>query len=308
MASLGRWVFLRLSHSERAARWASRWGGGLARRFVAGDTLEEAVEETRRLNEQGFAVTLDHLGESVRDAAAAQAAAAEYVQAVRALVEAGLRATVSLKLTQMGLDIDRGLCAENVRRILEAARPAGLLVRIDMESSAYTDVTLELYRSFRAEGFDNVGIVLQAYLRRSIDDLRSLAPLRPNVRIVKGAYDEPPHLAYQGREAIREAYRRLLDEAWSACSRVAIATHDDLLIDYAAEAARRRQVPDDRYEFQMLYGVRPELAQSVLRRGYEVRIYLPYGRDWYAYFMRRLAERPSDAWRFGRLLLSGRAR
>lgn len=308
MASLGRWVFLRLSHSQRAARWAERIGGDLARRFVAGDTLEEAVQEVRRLNERGFAVTLDHLGESVRDAAEARAAAAEYVDAVRALIDHRLRATVSLKLTQMGLDIDRELCAENVRRILEAAKPAGILVRIDMESSAYTDVTLELYRAFRAEGFDNVGIVLQAYLRRSLDDLRALATLRPHVRIVKGAYDEPPHLAYQGRDAIREAYKRLLDEAWTACERVAIATHDDLLIDYAVEAARQRNVPDDRYEFQMLYGVRPELAEAVLRRGYGVRIYLPYGRDWYPYFMRRLAERPSDAWRFARAIFGGRSR
>lgn len=275
---------------------------------MAGDSLVDAVDVALALNARGFAVSLDHLGESVSGADAARAAADEYVRAVGAIHERGADATVSLKLTQMGIDVDEGVCRENVARILTAARERGVFVRIDMESSDYVDRTLQLYRDFRAAHFDNVGVVLQAYLRRSLADLRSLAELRPDVRIVKGAYEEPGHLAYQDREPIRQAYRELFKEALAVCSRVAAATHDDSLIMHAQAAARTGDVDPGRIEFQMLYGVRPELAERVREGGYRVRIYLPYGEDWFPYFMRRLAERPSDAWKFARQVLLPRAR
>lgn len=308
MAGIGRRFFLRVARSPNAGEWARRWGSGVARRFVAGDTLADALDTTLALNARGFAVSLDHLGESVRDAGAARAAADEYVRAVAAIRERAADANVSLKLTQMGLDVDRRACRENVERVLAAAKDHGVFVRIDMESSAYVDRTLGLYRDLRAAGFDNVGVVLQAYLRRSPADLRSLAPLRPDIRIVKGAYEEPPDRAFQGREPIRRAYRDLLREALGVCSRVAVATHDDSLVMHAQALARTGERGQARLEFQMLYGVRPELAERVREGGFRVRIYLPYGEDWFPYFMRRLAERPSDAWTFARQLLLPRAR
>lgn len=301
--SLGRHMLLRMAESPAAREVAERLGAGAARRFVAGDTLADAVAVARSLNGRGFAVTLDHLGESVRDLEAALRAAAEYLAMAEAVRSSGLAAGLSLKLTQLGLDVDPEAAYRNLARVVRRAGELGVFVRIDMESSRYVDPTLAIYRRLRDEGLENVGIVLQAYLRRSPEDLRALAAYRPSVRIVKGAYEEPPAIAYQGREEIRRAYRELLDEAAELAGRVAVATHDDDLVTFALALIRRGRLDPLRTEFQTLYGVRPELALRTLQVHPRVRIYLPYGRDWFPYFMRRLAERPRDAWTYARLLL-----
>ncbi|MBX6350886.1 MAG: proline dehydrogenase family protein [Clostridia bacterium] len=301
--SLGRHILLRMAESPTAREAAERVGARAARRFVAGDTLEEAVAVARSLNGEGFAVSLDHLGESVRDLEAAERAVAEYLEMARAIRASGLSAGVSLKLTQLGLDVDREAAYRNLARVARQAADEGVFVRIDMESSPYVEPTLAIYRRLRDEGIDNVGVVLQAYLRRSLEDLRALAPYRPSVRIVKGAYEEPAAIAYQGREEIRRAYRELLEAAATAAGRVAVATHDDDLVTFALALLRRGRLDPARTEFQTLYGVRPELARRTLAAHPRVRIYLPYGRDWFPYFMRRLAERPRDAWTYARLLL-----
>lgn len=282
----------------------------VARRFIAGETLDDALAVIRRLNARGLVATLDHLGENVTTVDDARAAADAYLEALDALHRHNLRSGVSVKLTHLGLDLDEDVAYENLCRIAEKAAKVGRFVRIDMESSAYVDRTLALYRRIRQE-FDNVGAVVQAYLHRTPEDVRQLIELGiADLRVVKGAYDEPPDIALQNRTRIRKAFSALLRQLWAPEARakgsvVAVASHDEALIRYACTLAARQGVGKDEFEFQFLYGVRRDRADSLVAEGYRMRLYVPYGSQWYPYFMRRLAERPANLFFFLRALVGG---
>jgi proline dehydrogenase len=291
---------LRLADSHSVRGMVERTGPALgAYRFVAGNTIADAVSTVRRLGGRGLMVTLDHLGESVQNEAEARAAGAAYLEALDALKAAGVMCHASLKLTQMGLDLSEDLCRDVVVPILERARALDTFVRIDMEDSAHTDVTLRLFREVRARN-PHVGIVLQAYLYRSGEDLRELAQAFPglNVRIVKGAYLEPPSVAYAEKVDVDRNYLALVAQAMEAGVYTAVATHDEAIIGAVRQDVAERGLGRDRFEFQMLYGIRSGLQEALAKEGYRVRVYVPYGPDWYAYFMRRLAERPANVWFF----------
>lgn len=273
-----------------------------AERFVAGETLPEAIEVARRLNDDGLEVALDHLGESVTDERGAVQAAQAYLDLLDAVANSGVRATASLKLTQLGLDISEPLCLDNMRRILERAKATNNHITIDMESSDYTDSTLRIFRTLRQD-FDNVGTVIQAYLYRSEEDMRALAAEGAFVRLCKGAYKEPPDRAFPKKAAVNASYVRLTElflseEARAAGAFLAIATHDEKMIAAAREYIRANDIPLSAFEFQMLYGIRPKLQEQLRDDGYRVVIYVPYGTQWYPYYMRRLAERPANVWFF----------
>jgi proline dehydrogenase len=270
-----------------------------ARRFVAGEHLSEAVAVIQRLNRQNILATFDQLGENVTNATMANAAADGYIQMLDAIEQHQLRSNVSLKLTQMGLDIDGELCVQNLRRILTRARPYNNFIRIDMEGSPYTQRTLDVYQQLRSEGFANVGVVLQSYLYRSADDAQKLASCGANIRLCKGAYDEPATLAFPQKADVDANYRKLAEIFWGSEARttgahIALATHDEAIIQWAKVEAAKRNLPKDQVEFQMLYGVRRERQLRLAAEGYRVRVYVPYGTQWYPYFMRRLAERPAN--------------
>ena len=262
-------------------------------RFVAGTTLDQAVSAVRALNADGASATLDVLGESVSDRASAERAAAAYVSTIERIAAEGLDANVSVKLTQMGLDLGMDECLEVLRRVVEAGGRHGIFVRIDMESSAYVDRTLEVVRRLRAEGCD-VGPVIQAYLHRSRDDVEGLATDRVRTRVCKGAYAEPPEVAIQERAAIGDAFVSLVERLLAADAYPGVATHDPDMIERVKAFAREREIGPDRVEFQMLYGIRRDLQRQLLADGYRLRVYVPYGTEWYPYFMRRLAERPAN--------------
>lgn len=285
--------------------WLSnrRWLGGVAMatpivrrmpfRFVAGTTLDQAVTAVRALNADGASATLDVLGESVSDRASAERAAAAYVSTIERIAAEGLDANVSVKLTQMGLDLGLDECLAVLRPVVESGGHHGIFVRIDMESSAYVDRTLEVVRRLRAEGCD-VGPVIQAYLHRSPDDVERLAADRVRTRVCKGAYAEPPEVAIQERAAIGDAFVSLVERLLAADAYPGVATHDPDMIERVKAFARERDIGADRFEFQMLYGIRRDLQRQLLADGYRLRVYVPYGTEWYPYFMRRLAERPAN--------------
>jgi proline dehydrogenase len=267
----------------------------LSDRYIAGPELEDAVATVRALNEAGRKATLDVLGEEVATAEEARAIRDEYEQAMEAIESEGLDANVSVKLTALGLNVDSELCAESVHALTGIAAGHGRFLRIDMEDSSTTTATLDLYRELRAEGRENVGIVLQAMLRRTLDDVGELVDLRPNVRVCKGIYVEPADVAYQGDEAIRFNFVETMAALWEGGAKVAVATHDDVLVAKALELIGERELGHERYEFQLLLGVREELADELVGGGHTVRIYVPYGRKWYEYSLRRLQENPKLA-------------
>jgi proline dehydrogenase len=276
-----------------------------ASRFVAGETLDEAVPVLRRLNGDGLLTNTTILGEGVRDAEETRIVAAEYERLADRIQAEGLRANVALKLTHVGLAFDTDLAHENAARLVAHAAECGNFVRIDMEESAFVDETLAIYRRLRDSGHENVGVVLQSYLYRSEADLAALLPLSPNLRLVKGAYLEPPERAYPKKAYVDAAYVRLLERSLPEAAFTAVATHDERLIEHAIAFAEREGVGRDRFQFQMLYGVRPRLQLDLVRRGFSVLIATPYGPDWYRYLMRRLAERPANVLFFARSLLRG---
>jgi proline dehydrogenase len=295
-------VILTAADNPQVRRLVSKHGMRLGgSRFVAGETMEDSVRALRGLNEKGLWANTTLLGESIRDEGEARAVAEEYIVLVDRLAAEELRANVALKLTHLGLDIDEALAYENVRRIVER----GSFIRIDMEQSAYVDATLRIYRRLREDGLDNVGTVLQAYLYRTEEDLRSLLPLDPNLRLVKGAYLEPHEIAYPQKADVDAAYVRLLETMLLADGHTAIATHDEQIIEHAIRFAEERRVAHDSFEFQMLYGVRPQLQLSLAARGYKVLVATPYGPEWYPYLMRRLGERPANALFLLRNLIRG---
>ncbi len=262
-------------------------------RFVAGTTLDHAVEAVRALNTTGASATLDVLGESVADRASADRAAAAYVKTLERIGAEGLDANVSIKLTQMGLELGVEECLAVLAPVANAGRRLGIFIRIDMESSATTDRTLEVVERLRADGHD-VGPVIQSYLHRSTADVERLADERVRTRVCKGAYAEPPEVAHQEREAVGDAFVALTERLLEADAYPAVATHDPDMIERVSAFARQRRIGQDRFEFQMLYGVRRDLQRRLLADGHRLRIYVPYGTEWYPYFMRRLAERPAN--------------
>lgn len=280
----------------------------MARRFVSGETLEDALAAVQNLNRQGMLATLDHLGENVTNQAEAIAAADEYLVALDALHQANARCNVSVKLTQMGLDLGDDFCFANVSRIVRKAADLGNFVRIDMEGSPYTVRTLAVYRRLRKE-FSNCGIVIQAYLHRSRADVETLINEGiGHFRLCKGAYDEPADIAYRERPAVTRALNELVRLCLEPASRAkgayaAVASHDEEVINFTRSYAYHHDIPPADYEFQMLYGIRRELQAELVRRGYQMRIYVPYGTHWYPYFMRRLAERPANLLFFLRALV-----
>ena len=264
-----------------------RFGAG---RFVAGETLDECIAVLRRLDNQGLHANTTLLGEGVLEPSHTEAVVAAYSEVIERIASEGLRANVALKLTHLGLEIDEELAYANIRRLLDL----GSFVRIDMEQSQFVDATLRTYRRLREDGFDNVGTVLQAYLYRTPGDLESLLPLAPNLRLVKGAYLEPEQVAHPRKVDVDAAYQRLLERMLEAGGHTAVATHDERLIDHAIGFAAVRGIANDRFEFQMLYGVRPQLQLDLVRRGFKVLVATPYGPEWYPYLMRRLGERPAN--------------
>ena len=291
-------LFHGLAQVETLQRLASKYGmapgSGFARRFIAGETVDEAVSAVADLPGKGLGLTLDYLGESVASADAAAAATDDYVKIIQAIVSSGVERNISLKLTQLGLDVDRATAVDNMRRILEPADANGFFVRIDMENSPYTDATLGILDTLWQQGHRHVGTVIQSYLKRSTDDIRHLNAMGARVRLVKGAYKEPKSVAYQRKSEVDAAFielmRLLLDEG----TYPAIATHDPNMIAEAKAYVKKKGYTNDRFEFQMLYGIRRDLQTALVKEGYRVRVYVPFGKQWYPYFMRRLGERPAN--------------
>lgn len=288
-------VILRAADDRYVRRFMSRYGMRLgAARFVAGETLDECIVVLSRLAGQGFHANTTLLGESVADRVEAEAVAAEYGQVLERLHAELLPVNVALKLTHLGLELDEELAYANVERVVQVAEQLGSFVRIDMEQSSVLDATLRIYRRLRESGHDRVGTVLQSYLHRTEADLEALLPLAPNLRFVKGAYLEPPEIAYTDKADVDAAYLRLVETALRGGGYAAIATHDEALIERCLAFAEREGIGRDRFELQMLYGVRPGLQLDLVRRGYKVLVATPYGPEWYPYLMRRLAERPAN--------------
>jgi proline dehydrogenase len=293
--SVLRSLILAAADSPSPQRFVQRYGFRLgAARFVAGESLDAAVPVLRRLNEQGLLTNTTLLGEGVRD----EAETRDVVDAYRAVLDRihaeGLRTNVALKLTHLGLSFDEELARRNLAAIVEHAATRENFVRIDMEESRHVDATLRIYRSLRESGHENVGAVLQAYLFRTEADLAALFPLAPNLRLVKGAYLEPPEVAYPRKRDVDAAYVRLLETSLAAGGFTAVATHDETLIEHTISFARERGIPQERFQFQMLYGIATRLQLDLVRRGFDVLVATPYGPEWYRYLMRRLAERPAN--------------
>jgi len=291
-------MFTLLSRSNTLKRLASSYGmatpRSFARRFIAGEHVADAISAARALQAKGLLLTLDYLGESVTTIEQATAATREYTHLMDDIVAADIERNVSVKLTQLGLAIDRATCVDNMRRILEPARQHGFFVRIDMENSPYTDVTLEVFETLWNLEYRNIGVVLQSYLFRTERDLRRMNELGARVRLVKGAYREPAPVAYQQKSDVDAAYLRQMRLLLDHGAYPAFATHDVTLLNEIKSYATERGVTRDRYEFQMLYGVRRDLQISFVTDGYRMRIYVPFGKEWFPYFMRRLGERPAN--------------
>ena len=278
-----------------------------ADRYMAGETMGEAIATVRRLNSLGAAATVDVLGEFVTDVAQAKDTAGQYVEILSAIARDGLDASVSIKLSALGLEIDPALTRSLVEQVVTAAAEQGNFVRIDMEHSALTDATLGVYRALREDGHDNVGIVLQAYLRRTFDDVRALAELKPSVRLVKGIYIEPPEIAYTERSLVNRNFVALMNDLVERGSRLAVASHDEALVGEARRLVDQRGLTGEQFEFQLLLGVKENLRDALIAAGHRVRIYVPFGEAWYGYSVRRLKENPSIAGYVARDVLRGLA-
>jgi len=296
--SLSKNVFYMLARSSGLKSLASRYGmrstDSFARRFIAGESIEEALAAARIVTQAGLHTTLDLLGESVSSAAAAGEATLAYLEVMRKIADAGIERNVSLKLTQLGLDIDRATCVDNLRRILDDAAARDFFVRIDMENSPYTERTIEIFETLWNIGYRNAGIVLQSYLRRSESDVHRINKLGARVRLVKGAYKEPADAAFQQKAEVDAQFIVLMKILLKDGVYPAIGTHDEAMITATNEFAAANGIAKDKYEFQMLYGIRRDLQTSLAAAGHPFRVYVPFGREWFPYFMRRLGERPAN--------------
>jgi proline dehydrogenase len=298
LETVSKTFFHGLAKNGTLQRLASRIGlrkpTSFARRFIAGETVAEVIAAARAVEARGLSITLDHLGENITSLVDADLATREYLDIIDAITRAGIGRNVSLKLTQLGLDVDKASAVDNLRKILERAEPADFFVRLDMESSQYTEITLEIFETLWEQQYRSIGIVLQAALRRSEQDLQRINALGAPIRLVKGAYTEPRSIAYQKKADVDAAFARMAKELIINGHLPAIATHDEAMIQLTRGWAADHSVTADRFEFQMLYGVRRDLQTMLVDAGYKVRLYIPFGRQWFPYFMRRLGERPAN--------------
>ncbi len=296
MEAVLRNLFQSLAKNPSANRMAKKYGLRFgAKRFVAGVTIDEAVQAVRQLNLDGRLATLDHLGEFISTRQEAQESLDMCLATLDAIHESGVKSNLSLKLTSLGLDIDRQLCLDNMRHIVGRAQQYGNFVRIDMEDYSNCQPAIDLYRELR-QSYDNVGIVLQAYLFRTEQDVDDLNELHANLRLVKGAYKEPATVAFPAKEDVDANYRKIIVQHLTHGNYTAIATHDEQIVQFVKKEVAERGIPLEQFEFQMLYGICEDLQKRLVKEGYKVRVYVPYGRDWFGYNMRRLAERPANVW------------
>ena len=296
---VARSALLFLSKQEGLKDFATRFKPfkKMTTRFVAGEDVETTIQAIRELNAIGCTATFDHLNESVTTVAETEAEVREYKKILARIDETGIKSNVSIKLTQFGLGFDPELTYRNARQIVEEAARRGNFVRIDMEDSAVTQVTLDIFKRLRAEfDLNTVGIVLQSYLRRTYGDVQDVLKIPARIRICKGAYNEPPEVAFPDKKDVDENYVRCMKLMLKSGVYHGIATHDEKMIEATTNFAKQEGIGKETFEFQMLYGVRRDLQEKLAREGYGVRVYVPYGKTWYPYFMRRLAERPANVW------------
>jgi proline dehydrogenase len=296
---LSRSALIWLSKQEGLKDFATKFKSlkKLTTRFVAGESIDEAVQFIREINTEGCSATFDHLNESVGSAAEADREVAEYLEILSKIEETKINSNASIKLTQFGLGLDPELAYRNARKIVEDAHRRGNFVRVDMEDSRVTQVTIDIFKKLRAEfGLNDVGIVLQSYLHRTYADAQELVKLPARIRICKGAYNEPPEVAFPDKKDVDNNYIRVMQLLLSSGTYHGIATHDPKMIEATINFATKEGIGKDKFEFQMLYGIRRDLQKQLAHDGYNMRVYVPYGKHWYPYFMRRLAERPANVW------------
>jgi len=292
-------TLLYLSRHEGLKDFATRFSPfkKMTTRFVAGEDIEQTIAEIRKLNALGCTASFDHLNESVTRVEETNEEVREYLRILSRIDDTGIRSNISIKLTQFGLDVDPDLTYGNARTVVADAARRGNFVRVDMEGSAVTEVTLDIFKRLRGEfGIDDVGIVVQSYLRRTETDVRELLKIPARIRLCKGAYNEPPEVAFPDKKDVDDNYIKLMRLLLSSGVYHGIATHDPRMIEATIDFVRREGIGKDAFEFQMLYGVRRDLQERLARDGYNMRVYVPYGKHWYPYFMRRLAERPANVW------------
>jgi proline dehydrogenase len=292
LADVSKNVFLHVSRNPLLNKAAKKWGLRFgASQVVAGTSIESAMRKVQELNEKGLICTLDHLGEFVSSRTEAIDATIYNIKTLEAIAKKGLNSNLSVKMTQLGLDIDKDFCLDNMRQILDVAKKHNNFVRIDMEDHAHCQITLDILSELR-KTYDNVGTVIQAYLHRAEQDIKDLQGV--SLRLVKGAYQESPEVAYQEKAKIDDNYMKIIKAHMINGSYTAIATHDHRIIDKVKAFTKEYHIPNDQFEFQMLYGFRTELQLRLVQEGYKMRVYIPFGVDWFGYFMRRLAERPQN--------------
>jgi len=298
LEALPRATFSLLAGSLTLKRLASRYGmrrtGSFARRFIAGEDIADAIEAAHAIERDGLLVTLDLLGESVATSEDAARATRSYIEVIGEVERSGIDRNLSVKLSQLGLDVDRATGIDNLRRLLDAATPGNFFVRVDMESSKYTAHTLDAVETLWGIGYRNVGVVIQSYLRRSKDDVERMNRLGIRVRLVKGAYRESRDVAFHQKTAVDAAFVELMERLLLGGTYPAIATHDPIILDATKKFAAVQGIGQDKFEFQMLYGIRRDLQRKLVAEGWRLRLYVPFGRAWYPYYMRRLAERPAN--------------
>jgi proline dehydrogenase len=296
---LTRSALIYLSRQEGLKNFATRFSlfKKLTTRFIAGENIDEAVAAIKDVNARGCSATFDHLNESVTGTAETETEVREYQDVLARIDASGINSNVSIKLTQFGLEIDPELAYRNARRVVEDAVRRGNFVRVDMEGSNVTQATIDCFKRLRGEfGLNDVGVALQSYLYRTMDDARALLKIPARIRICKGAYHEPPEVAYPDKKDVDSNYVRVMQLLLSSGVYHGIATHDPKMIEATVAFAQREGIGKDAFEFQMLYGIRRDLQEQLAREGYRMRVYVPYGKHWYPYFMRRLAERPANIW------------
>ena len=296
---LTRSALIWLSRQEGLKDFATRFRPfkKLTTRFVAGETIDEVIPFIREINAEGSGASFDHLNESVASAAEAEVEVLEYLHILDRIVETGIKSNVSIKLTQFGLGLDPDLAYQNARRVVVEAQKREIFVRIDMEDSSVTQITLDIFKRLRSEfGLNDVGIVLQSYLRRTYADAEELLQIPARIRICKGAYNEPEEVAFPNKQDVDANYVKVMQSLLTSGVYHGIATHDPKMIAATIDFVRREGIGKDQFEFQMLYGIRRDLQRQLAHDGYNMRVYVPYGKHWYPYFMRRLAERPANIW------------
>jgi proline dehydrogenase len=296
MEAVMRNFFLFFGKNKVANKLAKKYGLHLgASKFVAGSQIKEAISSVNELNKDGRIATLDHLGEFVNSEQDANESANMCIRTLDAIYESGVNSNLSLKMTSLGLDINKDLCMNNMRRILETAKQYDNFVRIDMEDYEHCQISLDIYKELKKE-FANVGIVIQAYLYRAHEDIEALNEYKANLRLVKGAYKESPKVAYPDKKDVDDNYLKLIKQHIVNGNYTAVASHDEKIIEKTKKFVKESNVSNDKFEFQMLYGICDDLQKKLVGEGYRVRVYVPYGEDWFGYFMRRLAERPANVW------------